>query len=1109
LSTAQVNFWHAILQGAFSSDEMNVYYKTSTNGDWHFLANIGVQAGSNWIHDSLGLPNLSSEYYIAFEGSASGGPGVCLDDVKVKTTVGCSGPADMTETVVSTTATLNWSETGGATEWEIEYGLSGFQLGNGNRVSSLVNPTYTITNLQPLYIYDWYVRSWCSPNDSSAWSNYSSFTAGESLIALPVFEDFETGLTLFDNESGNDQNWGINSSLSHGGSQCASNAYGQVHKNILAESGIMDLSATTLPTLSFWHIANTESGHDLCRVEISTDGGASYSRLSSSSYQSSSATYSSQRRFDKSSYSAWSSGSPDNTWWQKEIFYLNDYKSNQVKIRFRLNSDNNTNYGTWYIDDILIEEPDCPRPVDQSVGIVTSSSAELSWTELGSTSTWQIEYGLSGFSQGSGTVVAGIGSNPYTLAPLVASTDYDWYVRSDCGAGGNSTWLGPDSFSTPCAAVSIPYLEDFEGVGIPNIPSCMVVENTNGDGDQWTSSDWYFMSGTNSARINGSASAASNDWLFTKGLQLTGGVTYECGFAYFPGSGYVEKLEVKWGTGASSSNMNGGSIWSNTNINNSKFELGSGTFTPSTTGVYYIGFHGLSDINKQAVYIDDIYVLEVSANSSWSGTTNGSWWTATNWTNSILPTSQTNVEIPVGLTNYPTLDHLSPCNNFTLKSNASGEASIIGEKYIRAKGQITVERYLSGGKWHLVSSPVDGATVNSFFFNHSPDLWIIKHDEATDTWTYLTDVNISLPFGAGYGAWVKTGNNVTVNLTGDFLNDDLFMGSWSNPPINYSGATKGYNLVGNPFPSALDWDLPGWDRTGIDGSAWVWNDASGNYAFRNSLGQGSLTNGIIPKGQGFFIHANDINNSFGIMQDARVHSSQSFYKSTEEEQSDIPHIIIREYAHEKQDEVWVSFKDEYQESYDDGRDVKKLFSQNDEVSQIFINNKTENLSICAIPMKKNDTRSLALYLKVGVDGPHQLELFETVDMETTEIFLEDKMMNIMQNFKMNPIYSFDAGINDSADRFILHFNNEANGVDSRNNSEVDVYFNDGELIVIRADGSQGKPAEIKVFDLSGRELITLQTSAQVSRFPLKLNLSVYVVNVKELKGAYSFKVIVQ
>jgi len=91
---------------------------------------------------------------------------------------------------------------------------------------------------------------------------------------------------------------------------------------------------------------------------------------------------------------------------------------------------------------------------------------------------------------------------------------------------------------------------------------------------------------------------------------------------------------------------------------------------------------------------------------------------------------------------------------------------------------------------------------------------------------------------------------------------------------------------------------------------------------------------------------------------------------------------------------------------------------------------------------------------------------------------------------MNPIYSFDASINDSADRFILHINNEANGVDSRNNSEVDVYFNDGELIVIRADGSQGKSAEIRVFDLSGRELVTLQTSAQVSRFPLKLNLSV-------------------
>jgi len=56
------------------------------------------------------------------------------------------------------------------------------------------------------------------------------------------------------------------------------------------------------------------------------------------------------------------------------------------------------------------------------------------------------------------------------------------------------------------------------------------------------------------------------------------------------------------------------------------------------------------------------------------------------------------------------------------------QASFIDNGTITGSGSsnVTVERYLTDGKWHFVTSPVDNATVNSLYFDHSPDVWLKK-----------------------------------------------------------------------------------------------------------------------------------------------------------------------------------------------------------------------------------------------------------------------------------------------------------------------------------------------------------------------------------------------
>lgn len=94
----------------------------------------------------------------------------------------------------------------------------------------------------------------------------------------------------------------------------------------------------------------------------------------------------------------------------------------------------------------------CNPPANFSAANTTASQTELSWT-TGGASNWNIEYGITGFAQGSGTTIT-TNNNPHTLNGLSASTSYDLYVRDDCGSFGTSSWTGPISITTSDATIA-------------------------------------------------------------------------------------------------------------------------------------------------------------------------------------------------------------------------------------------------------------------------------------------------------------------------------------------------------------------------------------------------------------------------------------------------------------------------------------------------------------------------------------------------------------------------------------------------------------------------------------------------------------------------------
>jgi len=90
--------------------------------------------------------------------------------------------------------------------------------------------------------------------------------------------------------------------------------------------------------------------------------------------------------------------------------------------------------------------PSCPAPIELTAtpGVL---DAEIAWTETGDATTWNIEYGFTGFTPGEGTIVTGV-TSPYTITGLSSSMNYECYVQADCGDDDMSMWSGPVSFTT-------------------------------------------------------------------------------------------------------------------------------------------------------------------------------------------------------------------------------------------------------------------------------------------------------------------------------------------------------------------------------------------------------------------------------------------------------------------------------------------------------------------------------------------------------------------------------------------------------------------------------------------------------------------------------------
>lgn len=487
------------------------------------------------------------------------------------------------------------------------------------------------------------------------------------------------------------------------------------------------------------------------------------------------------------------------------------------------------------------------------------------------------------------------------------------------------------------------------------------------------------------------------------------------------------------------------------------------------------------------VFFDNLYFWKtpVSATTSWNGSIDNNWHDAGNWSNGI-PGAGTNVTIPSGLSNYPTIGAAAVCNDITLVSDANGTATLVDDGYLTVNGTATAQRYYPTGgttfnEWHLISSPVSNAQAGVY-----TGYYVQWYEEAMNQWHDIVSVSDPLTSLQGFAFFAPT-DGMSFDYIGTLGNGTFAL------PIAASGSVpEHWNLFGNPYPSPLDWDLvAAANLTNLQsGAVYYLDQATGAYvSYNGGMGGGSR---YVPSGQGFFVSgANDMA-SFTVDNTMRTHTGGSAYYKADFDNL----LVLTAEGNGYSDNTYLRFDDQATVGIDKQFDAYKIFGvSNPGLPQLYTVSGS-NLSINVLPQ----TDMLVAGFRAGTNGVYTINASEVNGL--SYVILED-LVTGEQIDLLSEDYSFAYTINDPDERFILHF--ETVSVSENMESQIDIYSQDKKVYVELAGDSEG---QISVFNTMGQEILSSSLSDANNVVTLK-EAGFYIIKVSVESRIVTEKVLVK
>ena len=414
--------------------------------DLQALTTVSSETHAEEIID---LSAYSGNVYIAIHVPSGGLDGwyIYFDNFTVESIPSCSAPTALVAITTSLTEVdLTWAAGNTETAWTYEYGVSPYTQGGGGTSGNVMTTTsLSFSSLTAGETYDLFLQANCGGDGDSVYTqvSWTQPNAGET-CAAPI----AVGALPY-NTTDNTANYGDNYTDSPGATGCGStNGY------LTGDDVVYSYTATFSGSIN---IALSSIGSNYTGMFVYNDCGDIGTTCANGAV---------------------------NGFGTADLDY--DLAVVSGETYYIVISTWATPQSTAYTLDIT--ELSCPDASAVMVSNVTTTTADLSWTDNGTTASWNIEL-IESTATATGIATDTATTNAYGATVLMANTTYNFYVQADCG-GSLGTWYGPFAFTTPCDAIStFPSATDFTN----NTPTGCWSEAGSGevtDGPTGSTSDW-------------------------------------------------------------------------------------------------------------------------------------------------------------------------------------------------------------------------------------------------------------------------------------------------------------------------------------------------------------------------------------------------------------------------------------------------------------------------------------------------------------------------------------------------------------------------------------------------------------------------------------------
>lgn len=445
--------------------------------------------------------------------------------------------------------------------------------------------------------------------------------------------------------------------------------------------------------------------------------------------------------------------------------------------------------------------------------------------------------------------------------------------------------------------------------------------------------------------------------------------------------------------------------------------------------------------------------------------------------------------------------------NVTVFSDATGSGSLIDYGTLSVSGTSVAQIFTPlSSRYYYVSTPVSGATAGSFGSIATTDFLYSRNTSGSE-WNRITNPISVLQSLTGY-ATRQDANDQTISLTGTF-NTGLQTASIVNTGDRW-------NLIGNPFPSALDYGsdndpVSGWTRTNIRNTVYVKHGAV--FATWNTADNGTgLNDGsrFIPAMQSFWVKSEGVG-ALAMNNDVRTHNTSSLLKTD----PSCYQLRLALSGNGITDEAIVRFHSESDDNLDK-YDSEKFLSTETFVPQIYSYLNEEKMAIntfVEIPERKE----VDLGVSTAVNGQFKLRFTELESFPpTTVIYLRDKLLNKYVNLWQTSEYVFDSKNIKDVNRFSLLFSNGTIHFDptiekpgftvvDENGQRIEVsIYSDKNILFVQT--SSPLNAYIQVYNIVGNKYRSEKYEGTSQKYEMNVATGHYIVKLIATKGVISKKI---